>query len=448
MRSHPLAALPLALALLLAGCSGGEEPETPGGDESVEPPLSTSPAAVATTSEEELVVADLLREPGPYTGDDFDLEAATAAVTEAEPGSAEEWTDAIVAATHGDHAEDTQYLLDFDPTLSENPEAPTEQPRQVDGVEVVGSNHFAVVLDASGSMAEQQGGGTRMEAAKDAIRSFARRLPDGSTMSLRVYGHEGSSSQADRKESCASTEVVHEGEPQGVGRAMSRFAPTGWTPLARSIEAAGDDIPDEASDTIAYVVTDGLETCGGDPVAAAKRLAATGAEPVVNVIGFQVGNADQRQLRRIARAGGGDYTDVGSGTELERYWQADRDRMLEAWRQWREEATERINEEGRAAVEEVNARGRALSAGIDEEWDHQQLVVDALVEEDAFPDDSVRAQTWSALSTRRSTLWSWAETTRAATFSEAETERAARWVEAYDTGSEKWSDVYRRSFAQ
>ena len=65
------------------------------------------------------------------------------------------------------------------------------------------------------------------------------------------------------------------------------------------------------------LVTDGIESCGGDPAWAASQLREQGI--VVHVIGFGLGNAkdeDTASLRAIANASGGRYVTAGSAEEL------------------------------------------------------------------------------------------------------------------------------------
>ena len=65
---------------------------------------------------------------------------------------------------------------------------------------------------------------------------------------------------------------------------------------------------EENVENIIYVVSDGIETCGGDPVKAAQAAAISGYRAIVNIIGFDVDNAGQRALKKVAKAGGGKYT--------------------------------------------------------------------------------------------------------------------------------------------
>src|SRR5690606_21920048 len=95
-----------------------------------------------------------------------------------------------------------------------------------------------------------------------------------------------------------------------------------------------------------YVVSDGIETCGGDPVKAAKELHESEIQAIVNIIGFDVDNAGQRALKKVAEAGGGKYTTVSTGEDLRRHleeeytrlrnewWNWGVDSSLDAWRKW------------------------------------------------------------------------------------------------------------------
>ena len=66
------------------------------------------------------------------------------------------------------------------------------------------------------------------------------------------------------------------------------------------------------------LVTDGIESCGGDPAASAGALQGEGRFPV-HVIGFGLSgaeNADLDSLRAIADASGGRFITAGNAREL------------------------------------------------------------------------------------------------------------------------------------
>jgi Ca-activated chloride channel family protein len=179
-----------------------------------------------------------------------------------------------------------------------------------------------VILDASGSMAGKIGNKSKMELAKEAILKFAESLPKEANLALRVYGHKGSNAETDKTTSCGSSEQVYGLQTFNQAKlkeALASFKPTGWTPIALSLEQAKQDFATygkENSKNIIYLVSDGVETCGGDPVKVAKELLESNIAPVVNVIGFDVDDNGKNALQEIAKAGNGKYVSVKNQKEL------------------------------------------------------------------------------------------------------------------------------------
>lgn len=75
---------------------------------------------------------------------------------------------------------------------------------------------------------------------------------------------------------------------------------------------AGDN-----TENIVYVVSDGVETCDGNPVEEAGKLADSDLNAKVHIIGFDVDDEGQEQLKAAAEAGNGKYFTVNSKVELE-----------------------------------------------------------------------------------------------------------------------------------
>ena len=69
-------------------------------------------------------------------------------------------------------------------------------------------------------------------------------------------------------------------------------------------------------------MSDGRETCGGDPVAAAEALHETDLA-VVDVLAFDVPEEELPSLEEIAEAGGGDLVIAADGAELREALRAD-----------------------------------------------------------------------------------------------------------------------------
>ncbi len=285
-------------------------------------------------------VEGMLREgPGKYAGDKYNEEKVKAELDKLPDNmTADEAYNHLVALLAEDYKPILKELDTFDTTIKTNIKTPGgvnapegELPKQV---------NVEILLDASGSMAGRVSGGVKMDLAKEAIRDFVSKLPEGAQVALRVYGHKGSNQKKDKELSCKSTEVVY---PLGAydkssfQKSLDKFRPTGWTPLAAAIEQAKSDLSGKTGENvenIIYVVSDGIETCGGDPVKAAKELHESEIQAIVNIIGFDVDNEGQRALKKVAEAGGGKYTTVNTGEDLRRHLEEEYTRLRVEWMHW------------------------------------------------------------------------------------------------------------------
>jgi hypothetical protein len=158
-------------------------------------------------------------------------------------------------------------------------------------------------------------GETRIEVAKRAIKGVAGFIPGQAQISLRMYGAQS----AARQKNCQDTHIAVPFAPgQSNGAAISTAADTvkaqGYTPIAYSLDQAANDFPPDAKERVIVLVSDGKETCQGDPVLAAKALAAK--RITVHTVGFIVDTAARGQLQNIARITGGSYFDAPVGPEL------------------------------------------------------------------------------------------------------------------------------------
>jgi hypothetical protein len=181
-----------------------------------------------------------------------------------------------------------------------------------------------LVFDSSGSMAaEVSPGVTRIDAAKSVLNDVVDAIPEaeGINVGFRVYGHEGSNQEADRAESCQSTELVVPIEgtnKEALRSAIESYQPVGWTPITLSLTEAGKDFsaPGENEVNAIVLVTDGLETCGGNACEAALALAEGDVNVTTYVVGFGLSQEEQSTLQCIADAGGGLNLNAANADEL------------------------------------------------------------------------------------------------------------------------------------
>lgn len=185
--------------------------------------------------------------------------------------------------------------------------------------------NIELVLDASGSMGAAIEGQRKIDAARETLNTIIAALPENSSqinIGLRLFGHEGDNSDAMRAMSCESTALFVPIAPinqEAIAAQIQAYRPVGWTPIALALNAAGGDFPQASSASVRNViilVTDGEETCGGDPCAAAASLGAAGTEIVAHVVGFGLDAGVAETLTCIPENSGGLYFDAADGEAL------------------------------------------------------------------------------------------------------------------------------------
>jgi len=187
-----------------------------------------------------------------------------------------------------------------------------------EGRPVLSLNERAVeiVVDASRSMWGQIDGVSKMEIAKATLDDVSYWIPDDIDLALRAYG----STSASENSNCADSSLLvpfGEANRGPIRYAIDSLRPTGQTPIAYALNQAGRDFDGLQSDRTVVLVSDGIESCGGDPVQAARELRDQGI--IVHLIGFGLGNGadeDAASLRAIASASGGRYVTASSAEEL------------------------------------------------------------------------------------------------------------------------------------
>jgi len=173
-----------------------------------------------------------------------------------------------------------------------------------------------IVVDASRSMWGRMGGQPKMAVAKEILHDVSYWFSEDLDLALRAYG---STSPSDNNDCADSTLLVPFGDEnrEPIRRAIAGLRPLGQTPIAYALNAAAHDFGALKNERALVLVTDGIESCGGDPVQAARELREQGI--MVHLIGFGLGNAadeDTASLRAVADASGGRYVTAGSAEAL------------------------------------------------------------------------------------------------------------------------------------
>ncbi|WP_326255485.1 vWA domain-containing protein [Lederbergia lenta] len=328
------------LALLVAGCSQGSTPKPVGKEKVMENKVEEkgedetkilNQVQVPTSIEE-------LREtePGILTSD-FENETSVFAAIDPLEGIEKQWVaelkkmpkeadielwmKALVYYLGNNAYQKTVGdLVEFEPNF---PEALLPEPETItrdDKTKKESPDKAIILLDASSSMLLDVDGKQKMKIAKDAVLNFGKTIGANSELSLYIYGHAGTQNEEDMTLSCSQIDEIYDRskyEEKSFVKAVNEVEAKGWTPLAEAIKTAHADNEKYEGNLTLYIVSDGMETCEGDPIAEAKAFAGNLEKRHVNIIGFDVDADSETQLKEVAAAGNGEYLKADSAEELQ-----------------------------------------------------------------------------------------------------------------------------------
>lgn len=130
------------------------------------------------------------------------------------------------------------------------------------------------LLDGSGSMLARWENTYRITVAKKLLSDFvdSLRSDENLELGLRIYGH-----QYDRRlKRCDDTKLEASFSANNHDRILNvlkNLGPKGTTPIAYALEQAANDFPkNDHTRNIIIIITDGIESCDGDPCAVSLSL--------------------------------------------------------------------------------------------------------------------------------------------------------------------------------
>lgn len=175
-----------------------------------------------------------------------------------------------------------------------------------------------VILDTSGSMLEKLQGRRRIDVATDALeRLVSDALIEGVPFTMRTFGGRGKGKAA-RCETRLSLPLgpLEKASALGMlGKLKARKQTR--TPIAAALEKVPEDLAGVTGPRIVVLVTDGAETCGGDPEAVIDALREGGLDVTVNIVGFALEDeALKSSMAGWAADGGGTYFDAAGADSL------------------------------------------------------------------------------------------------------------------------------------
>lgn len=181
-------------------------------------------------------------------------------------------------------------------------------------------NGILVLLDTSGSMAEEDGSDrVKIDAAKTSLLEQAQALPLDTKLGLMTYPD--SAPELPEGRCGVSREVlpVAKGSTQQLGTELVKLAaPNGDTPTGDALLSAAEYLDENGLRNVPILlVSDGESTCGETPVCdVAANLKTLGVSVQINTVGFDVSEQGEEELNCIADVSGGRYVNAKDSDEL------------------------------------------------------------------------------------------------------------------------------------
>ncbi|MDH7513475.1 MAG: prenyltransferase/squalene oxidase repeat-containing protein [Clostridiales bacterium] len=184
------------------------------------------------------------------------------------------------------------------------------------GAEKEAAQNVEVILDASNSMWGQIGGEAKITIARKVLAQIINGLPQTMNVGLRVYGHRYALNDM---RACTDTELLAPIGPLDKARlieTINKIQLKGKTPLVYSVLEAIKDFETIPNGSI-ILVTDGIESCGGDIKSIGPAVKNSGLELRVHIVGFDIKEKEARaELEAIAKSTEGRYLDAQDAAGL------------------------------------------------------------------------------------------------------------------------------------
>ncbi|TPL90962.1 VWA domain-containing protein [Mesorhizobium sp. B2-3-12] len=175
------------------------------------------------------------------------------------------------------------------------------------------ANKVIIILDASGSMWAQIDGKPKLEIARESLRTVLQSVPGDDEIGFMAYGHR-------EKGSCDDIQLIvppQAGSASAISAAADSLKFLGKTPLTAAVKQAAEALKYTEDKATVVLITDGLETCGGDPCALGKELKASGVDITADVVGFGLTADEGKQISCLAENTGGKYIQASDEKALQ-----------------------------------------------------------------------------------------------------------------------------------
>jgi Ca-activated chloride channel family protein len=186
-----------------------------------------------------------------------------------------------------------------------------------------GPLNVLILLDASQTMGQGMDNvlpskqEQKMAVAKRVLKTTLQAIPVDVNVGLRVFGQSFNNAGSDCRQT-ALLVPIGKNNHQAIIDEIEPLTPKGMTPLAYTLMQAQRDFAGLPGERHIVLISDGFETCGGDPCSYIKRLSAMGYAMKVDIIGMGLKHDKiaRDHLNCITQASGGHYYDADTAGEL------------------------------------------------------------------------------------------------------------------------------------
>ncbi|MCX7998465.1 MAG: VWA domain-containing protein [Leptospiraceae bacterium] len=219
-----------------------------------------------------------------------------------------------------------EIALGFDP--NEN-ECKPKKCNQIFGLSQ--QDYLVILLDQSQSMSDpfEEEIKTKMELAKKTIQDYLFQTPDYVKVGIYTFGRNG----------CSPLDVVKSPfqflSKKQILEELNKIEPSGSTPIAGSLSSLREQLISRKGRYQVVLVTDGIESCDGDPISSAKNLLELNDIQLgINllIVGVGVNAKEERELILFAKAVNSNYISVHSEKEFSKIFKAPFEEMIESYK--------------------------------------------------------------------------------------------------------------------
>nr|VFJ60672.1 MAG: von Willebrand factor type A domain-containing protein [Candidatus Kentron sp. DK] len=174
--------------------------------------------------------------------------------------------------------------------------------------------HLLIIFDSSESMKEEDDlGDIKLDAAKKTIRQIADKFPAGSTH-VSLVEYQGCDTPPGLMLPISNIDTSK------VKEQVERIEARGDSPIAMSLLFAAQELIRQAGGGTIILVSDGTDSCGGDPCRIARRIRQNDNVNLrIHTIGYGAEGAARDELDCVAKSGGGIHFDAKDSLLLARF---------------------------------------------------------------------------------------------------------------------------------